>query len=271
MLPKLYICKIKRFSMATTKFFLQSKKENSQIYMRLSLGRGKIWKRKIGITIDYKEWSSSKGQPKPNTEVNKNLINKLKKLESFVFDKLNTNVIDEIDGDWLQFQIDLFFDRISESEKSDFVSDAIDDYINIAPTLRNQKGGVGLSKNRIKNLKAFREIYNEFEKNKRKRYKVKQIDFNFRDTFLDYLLNLKLYAKSYALKKLGDLKTVCFHAELYGIETSPQLKKIATGKEQKELPQFLSIEELSRIKNLNLTSKALINARKWFILGCSIG
>ena len=44
--------------MATIKFILQNKSENSQIYLRLSNGRNNTFKKKTGFTINYKYWDS---------------------------------------------------------------------------------------------------------------------------------------------------------------------------------------------------------------------
>ncbi len=257
--------------MATIKYYIRNKKENSQIYLHLSLGKKNKFRRKTGQIINYKDWSKPKAYPKANTPANKNLITKLDKLKTYILEKVNTIDLQEITGEWLQLQIDLFFNRTTEHKKSEYVIDAIDNYINKAPTLKNAKGSFGLSDNRIKNLKGFKKIFLKFEKCTRKKYKVKHINFEFKDLFMDYLLNKEKYKKSFALKKLSDLKTVCFDAELYEIETSPQLKKIVAGKEKGELPQYLSFSEIERIKSLNIISKGLNNARKWLILGCSIG
>lgn len=57
--------------MATIKYQLQSKKDNSQIYLRLSFGRGKYSKPKTGLFINFSDWNVNKGYPKPNTPENK--------------------------------------------------------------------------------------------------------------------------------------------------------------------------------------------------------
>ena len=49
--------------MATIKYLLQSKANSTPIYLRLSLGRNKTLKRKTGLIIDPKYWSSKTGFP----------------------------------------------------------------------------------------------------------------------------------------------------------------------------------------------------------------
>ena len=79
------------------------------------------------------------------------------------------------------------------------------------------------------------------------------------------------YQKSYAFKKIADLKTVCNDASFYGIETSTQLKKIDSTKTKNENILYLNPKELQAIEEIALLNDALKNARKWLLLGCNIG
>jgi len=87
--------------MATIKYLLQSKSDNAPIYLRLSLGRKKSIKRKTGLNINYKDWSSKTGLPKQNDANNKNLTTKLKSLEASIQNELNeaNSIGVEVTGD----------------------------------------------------------------------------------------------------------------------------------------------------------------------------
>ena len=65
--------------MSKIKFILQGKTSNSHIYIRLSLSKYVSFKRKTDYLVDFKDWSSSTGFPKPNNPLNKNLKVDLKK------------------------------------------------------------------------------------------------------------------------------------------------------------------------------------------------
>ena len=54
-----------------------------------------------------------------------------------------------ISKDWLKNQIDLFYNPITENKQSDLLIDAIQSIIDEAPTRKNGKGGIGLSKSRV--------------------------------------------------------------------------------------------------------------------------
>ena len=109
--------------MATIKYILQSKSSNAPIYLRLSLGRGKSFKRKTSLSINPKNWSD-KGYPKQTTADNKNLASDLRGLNSFILDQVNiaNSVGTEINGEWLKSKIDLHFNKF-ETEQIDYLSE----------------------------------------------------------------------------------------------------------------------------------------------------
>lgn len=256
--------------MASVKFQLLSESEPAPIYLRLSVKRGLSPRAKTGLYINPNQWSKS-NFPKTNIDTNKKLKSDLQKLETFVLDEVNVinTTGEKINTSWLKFKIDLFFKRVTETKQSDLLIDAIQNIIDEAPTRKNGKGGLGLSKSRVNSYTSLKNILTEYQK--KKSFKVKDVDIKFGKDFLKYLLNTKRYQKSYALKKIADLKTVCNDASFYGIETSPQLKKIESTKAKNEKILFLNHKELKQIEDAPLLSDAHKNARKWLLLGCNIG
>lgn len=257
--------------MATIKFQLQSKSDNAPIYLRLSLDRNTSIKRKTGLSINPKEWSNATGLPKQNSPTSKNLNSDLNNLKAKIYDNLNDALANgvTITGDWLQNRIDIHFERINEHNQSELVIDAVQSILDTAEVRKNARGGVGLSKSRINSYKSLKRTFENYELGKN--LKVKDVNVNFATQFLKYMLHTKKFSKSHALKKMSDLKTVCYDAELDGIETHPQLKKIQSGKVKNENIIYLTPSELEKIKNANIVGTAHQNARKWLLLGCNIG
>ncbi len=259
--------------MARIKFLLQSKSDNSAVYLRLSLNKTKSIKRKTGLYINSKEWSKT-GLPKNTTSLNKNLSTDLTGLSNYVIIQLNeaNKSGNEINGEWLNHTIEVYFNRATENNESDLITDRIEDIIKKADKRKNSKGDIGLSKSRINAYKSLKNIISEYQKHKKgKVYKIKEIDIKFGDDFLEYLLDIKKYQNSYALKKLADLKTVCNDAFKYGIEVNMQYKSINSTKKKNDFIIYLSPQELERIEKANITNEALLNARKWLLLGCNLG
>lgn len=256
--------------MATIKFQLLSKSETVPIYIRLSVKRGLSPRAKTGLHINPKDWSTS-NFPKTNTATNKKLKSDLKELEEFILKEVNgANGNGEIiNTNWLKYKIDIFFKRITENKQSDLLVDAVQAIIDEAPTRKNAKGGIGLSKSRINSYTSLKNIITEYQK--QNTFKVKDVNVKFAKDFLKYLLITKKYQKSYALKKITDLKTVCNDASFYGVETSVQLNKIDSTKPKNEEILYLNPKELQAIEEADLLKEAHKNARKWLLLGCNIG
>ena len=99
--------------MATIKFLIQSDKDSAPIYLRLSLGRIKVYKRKTGLNWNCNKWNSKKGKPIGSTEDVKLLNKNLRDLKSKVLDDYDRDYSKGalIDGNWLLNSINNKFDN----------------------------------------------------------------------------------------------------------------------------------------------------------------
>ncbi len=257
--------------MATIKYILQGKSLVNPIYLRLSLTRSKSLKRKTGLFINKKDWSTATGFPKQNNAGNKNLTVDLKELSNFIIKSVNNSDsrLEDLTGDWLNHQIDLFFDRINPTETSEILVDAIQSIIDEADSRRNAKGGKGLSKSRVNAYKSLKNKITAYQGNHK--ILVSEVNLSLAKDFLNYLLDVKKHSDNTARKLLADLKTVCYNAELNGLTVSNQVKRIESTKINNNNILYLSKEEIQLIKEVNLESKSLENARKWLLLGCELG
>jgi integrase len=261
--------------MAKIKYILQSKSETSNIYVRYSINRTTVLKRKTGFIINAKDWSVDKAQPKMGREDLKIIKSKLDKLATFINDAHNDGISKGIEftGDWLQLQIDLFNNKIAVVEL-DVLTNYIDKYIAEAPYKTNQKKEIGLSTGRIGNLKLFKNVIKRYEEEVLggKSILIKNINLQFVEKYKTWLFD-KGYAVNYVGKNIDNIKTICNDAFKNDIETSIQLKNIKSISENNtpENVIYLSEEEQEKIKNTSLTREALINAKKWLLLGCLIG
>ena len=147
--------------MASIKFRLRSNaNKNVSIKVYTSLGRGNMIEVSTGFTINPKDWNTpdkdnpKKGDnlPKQNTPENKVIFNNLKKLESFIFEKLNTDLGNGvlIDAFWLDTKINECFDRI-EKKDDDLITNYIQNIIDTADTRKvkvkgSYKHGISLSR-----------------------------------------------------------------------------------------------------------------------------
>ncbi|HLF50925.1 phage integrase SAM-like domain-containing protein [Flavobacterium sp.] len=252
--------------MATIKYLLQSKNDNSNIYVRYSINRTLVLKRKTGFVINPKDWSEDKAQPIQRNEDLKAIKSKLDKLAVFINDAYNNAISKGIvfTGDWLQHQIDLFNNKIVVVDL-DVLSNSIDAYIN---------NGDNLTSGSIKNLDNLKKFIVNYETDvlKGKQILIRDIDLNFIDVFKKYHKS-KGRSINYIGTYISLLRAVVNKASLNGIPTHPQFKQIKAIKEVKEPDQIIILTEAEQelIKNATLLREAHINARKWLLLGCLIG
>lgn len=261
--------------MASVKYLLQSKNDNSNIYIQFSIGRKQVFKRKTGFIINPLYWSKDKGQPIQKSQETKALKSKLDKLAIFVNDNYNSAISDgiELTGDWLQFQIDLFNNKKPKLEL-DKLTEYTQKYIDEAPYKENGKKGTGLSKGRVQNLKLFKNTIERYELEmfSKKSILIKNINLLFVENFKIWLFAQK-YSINYVGKNIANIKTICLDAQKNDFEISSQVKNIKVISESKEPENIIILNEAEqdKIKDAKLIRESLINARKWLLLGCLIG
>ena len=82
--------------------------------------------------------------------------------------------INQINKEWLNEQIYLYYNPPTNNKYSDLVVDVIKQKITDAPHLDNGKGGIGLGECRINSYGRLKEMLNDFQG--KKRYRVKDLD-----------------------------------------------------------------------------------------------
>lgn len=260
--------------MATIKYQLQSDKPNSPIYIRFTLGsgKGKDLKRKTGYICNPQDWSNSTNFPKTNTAQNKQIQTNLKSLESFVFQKFNNDNAKGtiINGDWLIEVIDLFHGR-KEPEKLDFLIEYGNHFIERLPyksEVKNRK--MGVDKRTITKYQTIVNKLSAFQDYKKKNFLVKDVNLDFREDFLKYLLNVDKISNNTAGRYLSHVKTIVVDARKNGIKTSPQIDNFK-GFEVEADKVIFTFEEIEKIKNTHFENESYNLTRDWFVIGCYLG
>lgn len=260
--------------MATIKYFLRGKKDNSQIYIRFSVSRELFFRRKTDFVIDAKDWSDKTSLPKQTTAENKNLISKLNKLENFVFDRYNEDLTQGvlIDNDWVDDCINKCFNRVEKTDNTIFIN-YIQYIIDNANTREVRNNKIGLSPNTLKNYKLFKNLIANYQKHIKKQIQFKDINKAFTDKFKTWLLNDKGYSVNYAGRQFEMIKTVCIDAQKNDVEVTPHSTKLKSFKESEDDKhiQTLSFDELEQIRNTAMPTPVLNEVKKWILIGCYIG
>lgn len=256
--------------MATVNYFIRSAKSAATIYLRFKHGCNIDITRGTELLINPQDWNHKSKRPYLRSGDLKNLSTDLSELANSVTKQFNCTKVSEVNGIWLSRIIKDFRGvKIDEEIRSDLLVDCVQYLIDTASIRPNAKGSLGLSKSRVNSYKNLKKIIENFPNGSLIR--LEQIDLQFGQKFLSWLLRDKNYSESYSLKKIDDLKTVCRNAEENGLQVNSQYKRIKGGKKRNEYIVFLTPQELNKIRALSISSKKLNNARKWLFLGCLVG
>lgn len=260
--------------MATIKYLLQSKKESSQIYLRLSAGRNTNIKKKTEFVINPKEWSEKTSFPKQNTAENKQLTSKLNKLKDYIYNKYNEDISNGviIDSNWLENNINSCFNRIEQTDLN-LIVNYLQEMIDSAHLRENRGGKIGLSEGTIKNYNNFKKIIIEYQNYINKQIRFIDITKSFCDSFKEWLLNEKKYSVNYTGKQFEFIKTISIDAHKNDYNVTPYSINIKSFREadQNRYIQTLNFEEIEQIYNTEMPTKHLDEVKKWILIGCYIG
>lgn len=255
---------------------LSKKKDQVSIYMRLSESREFGSRAKTGLTINRSDWSEVKNMPKQKTVNQKNLYQKLVKLKAHILDKLNASVIegDRLNKNWLPKQIKLFFYGSTLPNENYKLSYWIKDIIKNSNTIKNAKKGIGLSKSRVNSYNSLLATYLDYDNEEK--YSIVDFDRVLFDDLKSWLLTVKKYNPTTAIKKLNDIKAVINYAQNKSkVKLSEDFKNIKFEKVSSYDDDMdvisLSKKEIEQIEKADLKKDALINARKWLIIACFCG
>lgn len=250
--------------MASIKFLIRKKSQQSTIYIRLKDGRKVDLTAKTNFTIDSKLWSISKGKiilPK-DAEDKSDLTDKHDKLIALgaeIDSKYNFRTPNQlINSQWLK-------DIINPPQQENEIPTKLTDYIDYF-TL-HKKNSIGSSTYKRNNV--YKHLIERFEIEAGIRHSIKDVDANFKLKFEAYCTKEK-YSYNTIARTVKFIKTICYHARNNGIETHFQLNNISV-KLQKTDKIFLTIAEIDKIQKTDLELEYLINARDWLIISCETG
>ena len=257
--------------MATIKCLIQSKKQNANIYVRLSIDRNNVYKRKTGYMVNPDNWSQKKGLPKLNDESLKKLKTDLDDLCTKIEQNYNAAIAQrtEINGNWLQNAIDTILNKKKKTDL-DRLTNYFQYYIDNLPHKVDSKGRKGVTRSTLTKYNTILIKIKDFEKHLKKNFYVKDVDLKFRLEIIKYFTEIEHLGTNTTGRYIKFIKTVCYDARKYGIETNHQLDLIK-GYTEKVPKIFLAFGELEIIEQKKYSRPALENAKDWLIIGCYIG
>jgi integrase len=262
--------------MATVKYLLKGKKTPSTIYIRFRHGRKYDFTKSTSLIIDPKYWNASKGVVKQiSTFKDKlNLQKDLNNLYNHVLNKFNDvySSGEVITSDWLNNAINEKFNQSDEIDMNLFTDFAEYFHVNLNNKVQaNGKTGVTSA-----TLKKYRTVINkvkEFERLKKKRVKLVDVNLKFHKDFIHFLHNTQKLNYNTTGKYLVFVKTICLDAKKYGLKIHKDIKN-GEFRPTKEKVSFITLneKEISKILKKDLRHiPHLNNAKNWLIIGVWTG
>jgi len=256
--------------MASVNFLYRSTKEKSNLNLRLLFrnnGKDYVFGAKTNIEISKYYWSKQHKKKSKDIDItNKqtDINNELNKIENYVLNAFNSVSIETINKEWLQTQIDYYYNppKQEKSIPTDLIN-YIDFYINYR---KHQLKSASVKKFNVIKNKIIR-----FEKYRKKQILIKEVNDSFKNEFVIYCKN-EIYSQNTIQRELAIIKTFCKHARFLGIETHPQLDSLRLDKAKVE-KIYLTFEDLTKIENIskNQLTDSLDNAKDWLIISCYSG
>ena len=254
--------------MATVNFLYRSTKEKANLHLRLLYRFNETdfvfgANTKFEVLKDYwnkqhkkksKDIDISNRQTEVNTELNK--------IENHVINAFNSVNPDEINKEWLQTQIDYYYNPPQQAEK---LPTELNKYLlHYIDAKRTE-----VTESTIKKCNVIKQLLTRYQSHYKKNLLLTDIDTNFKTHFENYCLS-NGYAPNTIARTIRFIKTICKHAKSNGLETSYQLDSIKV-KYHKIESIYLTVNELEAIEKTSGLVEHLNNARDWLLISCYTG
>ncbi|REG96165.1 phage integrase SAM-like domain-containing protein [Flavobacterium aquicola] len=267
--------------MATVNFLYRSTKEKANLHVRL-LYRFNENDFVFGANTKFETtkyyWSKEHKQrkfKKTSDVVESNKIQDIKakqnevdtelnKIESYILNAFNTVNPDEVNKEWLQNQIDHYYNPPLEAEP---LPKGLLKYFDYFIECKKNE----ITNGTLKKYNVTKHLLQRYEKDNKTVTQIIDVNEKFKLDFEKYCLKNN-YAPNTISKDLRTLKTVCNHAKYNGIKTSHQLDTIKTPNYKTE-KIYLTFDELQKIENVDKRklNDNYDNAKDWLIISCYTG
>lgn len=253
--------------MATINFLYRSNKKKGDLTLRLLyryMGSDYTLGVNSRITVEQEFFKKQLNQKKLKDI---NLINEQSRVKNLMNDlsvhiieklnKTNTNVLNK---EWLEFQVEQYYNPIELKPKVPvYLTDYFDYYIELLITNRNTKKKLVTTQNKI--LKYESGIIN-------RKILIEEIDNLELNNFKKYLTELS-YNQNTILVDFTNIKTICRHAKT-ALSVNDEIFNWSLKKEKIAIV-YLNFDEINKIIEINDLVNYLDNARDWLIISCFTG
>ena len=254
--------------MATISFLYRSTKEKAPLKVRFFyMNKGKESFIEVSTKSEVtKEYWQKHHKAKRIADISiKNFQNELlfelNSLENHIHDASMIVNVDRYNKEWLVGVVDDYYNPVVEAD----IPVSFLDWCDV--TAEDKKAD--LTYNTKKKNKVSLRVVTEFIVSSKKEWFVKDIGIQFKREFESYCLS-KGYSNNTISVFCIYVKSVCNYAAMNGVEVSTTLNLVRV-KEEPVDNIYLTEEEIEKIKNVELPSDYLDNARDWLLISCYTG
>ena len=257
--------------MATINFLYRSTKDEANLILRLLFrhdGKDNVLAVNTKYSVSKHYWTIQHDikKPKELAVVNKQheVAEELNKIEKCVLTAFNSVNIGIVNKQWLQNQIDLYYNPPIPPEQ--LPNDLIGYFSKYLDFKKNE-----ITPNTKKKINVIKQLLIRYVDHTKKPLNLTDVDGNFKMSFEAYCLE-NLYAPNTIATALKFIKTICNHAKSNGLDISIQLSNIKI-KQTKVDNVYLTFDDLTKIEKTDKKkfTDSLLNARDWLIISCYTG
>lgn len=267
--------------MATINFLYRSTKDKANLHLRLLYRFNETdfvigANTKFEVSKDY--WSNQHKQrvfKKTNDVIELNKIQGIKAKQNDIDKELNNienhiltafNIVnpDEVNKDWLQTQINLYYNPIKVIEVLPT------ELVNYIEKYKEDKRNE-VTESTIKKCNVIKELLKRYQTEICKTLLLTDIDTDFKKDFENYCITQN-YAPNTISRTIRFIKTICIHAKSKKEDVNPDLYNIKV-KYFKVDSIHLTFDEIQKIENIKRgkLTESLENAKDWLIISCYTG
>jgi len=262
--------------MATVNFLYRSTKEKANLHLRLLYRFNEtdfVFGANTKCEVSKNYWNDEHKKTtfkKPKDVIESNIIQDLKdkqievnselnNIEKHIINAFNSVNPDVINKEWLQTQIDYYYNPPQKAEA--LPTELLKYYDYFLDCKKNE-----IAEGTYRKYNVTKHLLQRYELEKKTKLQIIDINDSFKVEFEKYCIKYK-YAPNTIAKDLRAIKSVCSHAKYNGLETSYQLEKIKAVY-QKGTKIYLSFEDLEAIEKIDpkKLTESLDNTKDWLII-----
>lgn len=265
--------------MATVHFLYRSVRSKAKLEVRLQHTHktsekvtNYVWTGKTQIEVTKDFWTKQrKVKSKGNIDISneQTRVNNLcNALDNFILECFNKTTPDVITKDWLQTQVNQYYNPpIEAAGLKEVIPDNLIDYFDYYIANKGNYPKAVL----IRKIKVLQKKLKRFQTEREKPILIKDVNERFKLEFQKYCEKEK-YSKVTTQRDFAEVKTICINARSKGIETSLELDKLSFPRLRVD-NIFLNLEEIAAIENIEQSklTDSLDNAKDWLIISCYCG